>query len=378
MRASGTWAAPFSRVIGLSTFFACGRSPRRRREELVSEAGDQIVETPVSGRRTRADDRPRLPSRGAAPDRARRRTRARAHAVDNRPAASRASPAPAPDSRARHRSAGRPSRRGRPGSGSRRGPQRSDRRTRVLPRARDEPVTGSARPAARRPRRLTVRPSRAPRRSQARAAAARPTTRSSDRVSRRRRSARRSPRRSRRSRAKCRGRPVRGNAWKITVRADANPRSCPCQNGELADSASSIGILRRRPLSSRTASSASGTPTCTCRAIVGSRRREHAHPVADQRGSAPRRNLGLLRGRSVDAFPRRRRSARSRPTRARAGSAARQFRDDAIDVRVDARGELDHRRVSLRRRRAARACQRAARAALVVDWASDQPPGRAA
>ena len=56
------------------------------------------------------------------------------------------------------------------------------------------------------------------------------------------------------------------------MRADAKPQSRPCQNGELADSASRTGMLRRKPFKSRIASSGSGAPTCTCRAIVGSRR----------------------------------------------------------------------------------------------------------
>ena len=159
---------------------------------------------------------------------------------------------------------------------------------RALPRARGARATGSARPAERHPRPSTERPSPAPRRSRAPAAAARPTRRSSDRVWPPRRSARRPPRRSRRSRRRTAAGPVRGKAWKISVRADANPLSRPCQNGELADSASRTGMWRRRPFSSRIASSASGTPTCTCSAIVGSAGASDAQRVVEQRGSARR------------------------------------------------------------------------------------------
>src|SRR3954454_5734170 len=66
--------------------------------------------------------------------------------------------------------------------------------------------------------------------------------------------------------------PTRGKAWKSGVRAEARPESRPCQNGELADSASSSGTWARIRLSSPIASSGSRTPTCTCSANVGSRR----------------------------------------------------------------------------------------------------------
>ena len=44
---------------------------------------------------------------------------------------------------------------------------------------------------------------------------------------------------------KTRGMPTRGNAWNSGVRALARPVSRPCQNGELADSASSSGRCAR-------------------------------------------------------------------------------------------------------------------------------------
>ncbi len=66
--------------------------------------------------------------------------------------------------------------------------------------------------------------------------------------------------------------PVRGKAWKMTVRAEQMPASRPCQKGELADSASSSGRWARMRFSSRVADAASATPTWTCSAKVGSRR----------------------------------------------------------------------------------------------------------
>ena len=75
---------------------------------------------------------------------------------------------------------------------------------------------------------------------------------------------------------------MRGKAWKMTVRIDAKPPSRPFQNGELAERAIRIGTLRRSPLRSRIASSGFGTPTCTCNAIVGSRR-------ASERSESPSR-----------------------------------------------------------------------------------------
>ena len=69
-----------------------------------------------------------------------------------------------------------------------------------------------------------------------------------------------------------RGMPTRGNAWKSGVRALARPVSRPCQNGELADSASSSGRCARIWFSAASAPAGVGTPTWTCSANVGSRR----------------------------------------------------------------------------------------------------------
>ena len=49
MRASGTWAAPFGRVITLVPVSPIGCSARARREELASQAHDQVAETPAVG-----------------------------------------------------------------------------------------------------------------------------------------------------------------------------------------------------------------------------------------------------------------------------------------------------------------------------------------
>src|SRR5204863_34771 len=45
--------------------------------------------------------------------------------------------------------------------------------------------------------------------------------------------------------------PTRGKAWNSGVRAEAKPLSRPCQNGELADSASSTGRWARSALTAR-------------------------------------------------------------------------------------------------------------------------------
>ena len=45
-----------------------------------------------------------------------------------------------------------------------------------------------------------------------------------------------------------RGMPTRGKAWNSGVRIEARPVSRPCQNGELADSASSSGRCARMRL----------------------------------------------------------------------------------------------------------------------------------
>jgi hypothetical protein len=66
--------------------------------------------------------------------------------------------------------------------------------------------------------------------------------------------------------------PTRGNVPKIGTRAAASPVSRPCQNGELAASARSIGTCTRMPRSARTADSGSGSATWTWSANVGSRR----------------------------------------------------------------------------------------------------------
>jgi hypothetical protein len=55
--------------------------------------------------------------------------------------------------------------------------------------------------------------------------------------------------------------PTRGSERKIGVRVDISPVSWPRQNGELADSASSIGMYDRMPLAIAIAASASSTPT---------------------------------------------------------------------------------------------------------------------
>jgi hypothetical protein len=66
--------------------------------------------------------------------------------------------------------------------------------------------------------------------------------------------------------------PTRGKAWKSGVRAEERPVSRPCQNGEFTESASRIGRCARIRLTRWIADSASGTPTWTWSAIVGSRR----------------------------------------------------------------------------------------------------------
>ena len=66
--------------------------------------------------------------------------------------------------------------------------------------------------------------------------------------------------------------PTRGKLSKIGMRTEAIPLSRPCQNGELAESASSSGRWTRSRASARAAISGSGTPTWTCSANVGSRR----------------------------------------------------------------------------------------------------------
>jgi hypothetical protein len=45
-----------------------------------------------------------------------------------------------------------------------------------------------------------------------------------------------------------RGIPTRGKAWNSGVRIETRPVSRPCQNGELPDSASSIGRCARMRL----------------------------------------------------------------------------------------------------------------------------------
>ena len=64
---------------------------------------------------------------------------------------------------------------------------------------------------------------------------------------------------------------MRGNIDRIGMRIDAKPESCPSQNGELADSASSSGSSCCRPSSAAIAAASLGTATCTWSAIVGSR-----------------------------------------------------------------------------------------------------------
>ena len=165
----------------------------------MSEACHQLVETPAAGDYLRWQSAPLAAARRLT------RSSASAHpsasACGRQWASSESSISRTGiDTGPPGRSAGRPSRLGRPRSGSRREPQGSAPLMRALPRARDEPATGSTRPGERPPRQLTGRPSPAPRPSRAPAAAARPTTRRSDRVSPLGRSARRPPRRSQRSR----------------------------------------------------------------------------------------------------------------------------------------------------------------------------------
>ena len=57
--------------------------------------------------------------------------------------------------------------------------------------------------------------------------------------------------------------PTRGKARKIGVRVDCRPLSAPRQNGEFADSASSIGTCTRMPLVTWIALSGSSSPMCT-------------------------------------------------------------------------------------------------------------------
>lgn len=58
--------------------------------------------------------------------------------------------------------------------------------------------------------------------------------------------------------------PLIGKAPTTLLRALQKPESSPCQQGELADSAMNSGARWVSQAHRRMASSALGTPTCTC------------------------------------------------------------------------------------------------------------------
>ena len=67
------------------------------------------------------------------------------------------------------------------------------------------------------------------------------------------------------------GSPERGNMSKIFTRVEASPVGRACQNGELAESASSSGRNVRTPFAQAIAVSGESIPTCTCRPKMSSR-----------------------------------------------------------------------------------------------------------
>ena len=112
----------------------------------------------------------------------------------------------------------------------------------------------------------------APPRCRSAAGDARPTTGRWARGTRRSGSAGLPPPPSPRSPRTRAGYPRAGTPGTAACAPSPGPVSRPCQNGEFTDSASSSGRCARIRLTSRMASSGSSTPTCTCRAKVGSRR----------------------------------------------------------------------------------------------------------
>ena len=220
---------------------------------------------------------------------------------------------------------------------------------------------------------------RAPRPCRSAAAGARPTTGTSARGRRRSASAGRPPRRSRRSRRRRAGCPTRGKAWKSGVRAEARPVSRPCQNGELADSASSSGRCARSRLTQRGSrprgrarrrgraarTSARGAPArASTRRAPGSARPPTPRCRARRRtGACPRRRrAGPERLERVDRA--RRRSSRSSVGRAPHVGVRRRWRARAPTPWVSARDVLDAARV-----------RATASTVLRSACASDQPCG---
>ena len=142
--------------------------------------------------------------------------------------------------------------------------------------------------------------------------------------------------------------PTRGKAWKSGVRAEARPVSRPCQNGELADSASSSGRWARSRLAARIAVLGVGDADVDVQGEGRLAAGQLAHRAVDELVALAGGDDGLLPDRErVGAGarrPHRERRAGSPPSSPRSAASS---LDRLGDRGVDAGLELERRAVRL-------------------------------
>jgi len=171
---------------------------------------------------------------------------------------------------------------------------------------------------------------------------------------------------------KRRGSPVRGKAWKTSVRADAKPVSRPCQKGEFAERASSRGGAH--PVHEVDRGFGVAHPDVDVQREGRLTPGEHSHRVVDQLVAAARRHprVAPQRGRMCAAAGRPQAEGAQRP--GEGGADVAELADRRADGVVRVAGQLDRPWwVSAPTRSATAAGSRSRTSSM--RWASDQSTG---